>query len=424
MNELAHSNESGYWNLLRNNRPVRQLWLAQVVSEMGDWLNFVALVQTIKRFTPNAEAVGWLIVIQMLPFMLIGPMAGIVADRFNRRHVMIAADLLRMVIVLGYALIQEPGQLWLLYVLAGLHFSVTAFFEPARAALIPTIAKGEELLSANALTGVTWSMMLAIGGGLGGLIAGLFSPRTAFLADGATFFCSALLLLRMSGVGQIARNPHKSHTSDGSLVPAIRFLREHPRVFAVLLVKSGICITASGVWLLQVVYGQRVFPVGNDGAFSVGLLYGMHGLGAFFGAIFTNRFEQTTMRRSLILILAAFVFRSVFFFGWGMAVNLAQVAIATLFITACGSLLWVVSTTLLQILSPDEMRGRLFAIENALLTFSMASGTFLIGRALDVWHLSPAVTALATGGAALTVAFLWLMVVMVWNRHEPEAAEA
>ena len=74
----------GYWQLLKNNPQVRRLWFAQVVSELGDWLNFVALVQLIKHFTPNAQAVGGLIVVQMLPMVVMGPVAGIVADRFNR----------------------------------------------------------------------------------------------------------------------------------------------------------------------------------------------------------------------------------------------------------------------------------------------------------------------------------------------------
>src|SRR6267142_2236695 len=138
----------GYWQLLRRNAPVRRLWFAQVVSELGDWLSLVALLQLIYKFSPSAQAAGWLIVIQMMPLMVFAPLAGMVADRFDRRKVMIASDLVRAVIVLGFFTIDSPQELWLLYLLSALQFSVTAFFEPARAALLPTLAEGEELIAA------------------------------------------------------------------------------------------------------------------------------------------------------------------------------------------------------------------------------------------------------------------------------------
>src|SRR5262249_59541795 len=125
----------GYLLLLRRNGAVRKLWLAQVVSELGDWLNLVALFQIIGKFSGKAEAGGLLIIIQMLPLMVFSPLAGIVADRFDRRYVMIVADLIRFAVVLGFLTINSPDRLWLLYLLAGIQFSVTAFFEPARAAL-------------------------------------------------------------------------------------------------------------------------------------------------------------------------------------------------------------------------------------------------------------------------------------------------
>src|SRR6185503_3613890 len=156
----------GYWQLLRRNRSVRRLWFAQIVSELGDWLNFVAQLQIINMFSSSAQAAGLLIILQLMPLMVFSPISGIVADRFDRRIVLIAADLLRAVIVLGFLTIDRPEELWLLYVLAALQFSVTAFFEPARNALLPMIADGEELITANALTGVTWSVMLAVGGAL------------------------------------------------------------------------------------------------------------------------------------------------------------------------------------------------------------------------------------------------------------------
>ncbi|MEW6734412.1 MAG: MFS transporter [Acidobacteriota bacterium] len=403
----------GYWQLLYSNQRVRRLWSAQVISELGDWLNFVALLQLINKFSASAQAAGGLIIIQMLSMVVFSPLGGILADRFNRRTIMIVADLIRAVVVLGFLLIDQPNELWLLYLLAGIQFSVTALFEPARAALVPSLAKREELVTTNALTSVTWSIILAIGGTLGGVIAGLLSNAAAFIIDAVSFVISALLLVGLDCPVSLERE-NRSARSDGGLSTALSFLRKNPRVLAVLLVKSGLCVTAGGVWLLSVVYGQRVFPVG-DGALSVGLLYGACGIGSVVGATLTSRlFYQATMK-PVRAIMWAFAWRSVFFLCWGLAPNIGLVALAIICVNACGSLLWVVSTTLLQRLTPDEIRGRLFALEFAALTFTMALSIWLIGRALDVWQFSPSHTTIATALAAVVIAAIWFCVLIRWS---------
>jgi MFS family permease len=408
----------GYLQLLRRNKSVRRLWFAQVVSELGDWLNFVAQLQIIKQFSGSAQAAGWLIILQLLPLMVFSPIAGMVADRFNRRYVMIAADLLRAVIVLGFLTIDKPEELWLLYVLAALQFSLTAFFEPARSALLPTLAEGDELVTANALTGVTWSVMLAVGGALGGVIAGLVSNTAAFIVDSASFFLSAALLLGFP----IPKRDGREETMkarvrpDSSFRPAFAYLRERPQVLALLLVKSGICVTAGGVWLLSVVYGQRVFPIGDGGALSVGIFYGAHGFGAIIGANFTGRFFRKAASEPIHAILWGFLIRSGFFLLWGLATNITMASLAMIGVAACGSLLWVLSTTMLQQFTPDEIRGRIFAIEFALLTLTMSASIGVIGHALDYWGISPSLTTLSTAVMAILIALCWLMVLLRWRR--------
>ncbi|MBI4752017.1 MAG: MFS transporter [Acidobacteria bacterium] len=413
----AHAKHIGYIDLLRRNPKVRRLWMAQVVSELGDWLNFVALVQIINHFTPNAQAIGWLIVIQMIPMVVVGPFAGVIADRFNRCGVMIVADLIRAAVVLGYLTIDRPEELWRVYVLAALQFSVTAFFEPARAALIPSLAEGEELVASNALTSVTWSVMLALGGFLGGLITGFINPTATFLIDFISFIVSALLLIRLLKAGVIRHLEHPSdnpNPSSSSLWPALVFLVQHRQVAAVLLVKTGIAVTAGGLWLLSVVYGQRVFPVGKEGALSVGLLYGVHGLGSIVGASLSSRMLRTG--RPIHVMWWAFALRTAFFYFWAEAGNLTVVSVAIIAATTCGALLWVLSTTVLQELVPDEIRGRIFSLENSAMTFGMIVSTVLTGRALDIWHLTPQATTMWTALAAAIVAAGWGWVTWRWER--------
>jgi MFS family permease len=414
--------EIGYYQLLRDNGRVRRLWLAQVVSELGDWLNFVALLQLIQLFSGNAQAAGFLIAMQMLTMVVFSPIGGTFADRFDRRKVMIAADLIRALVVLGYLLIHQANQLWIIYFLAAVLSAFTAFFEPSRSALVPTLAEGQELILANALSGVTWSVMLAIGGAVGGIIAGLVSNTAAFLADSASFLLSASLLMRLYGNYQRAANEKNgiSHSDviDRSWWPVIRYLRERPRVLAVMLVKSGICLTAGSVWLLSVIYGQHIFPIGKGGAISVGLLYGAHGLGAVIGASLTSRFFRGNSLSPLQGILWAFILRSVCFVLWGIAPNLWLVALSVIMVTACGSLLWVMSTTLLQQLTHDEVRGRLFSLEITTMTLTMAISIFAIGHAIDVWRISPPNTTLITAAVAILTGIGWALVMACWQNWQ------
>src|SRR6185369_6488756 len=162
----------------------------------------------------------------------------------------------------------------------------------------------------NALTGVTWSVMLAVGGALGGLIAALVSNRAAFLADSSSFLISAALLVGFkTPLRARQREDIKETKKESGFGPALDYLRARPQVIALLLIKSGICVTAGGVWLLSIVYGQRVFPIGEGGALSVGLFYGAHGFGAIIGANFTGRFFRKAAMGPFRSILWAFLVR-------------------------------------------------------------------------------------------------------------------
>src|SRR3989449_9118322 len=172
-----------YRELLRGNHGFRLLWLGQVVSQMGDWFDTIAVYTITLRLTGSTRSVALIMVARFLPSVVMGPLSGVVADRFSRRSIMITADLLRAVVVLGFLLIRRPDQMWLVYVLTVLQLAFSAFFEPAKTAAVPSIVSDRELLSANAIASVTWSAMLTPGAALGGLVAGWVGTDTAFILD-------------------------------------------------------------------------------------------------------------------------------------------------------------------------------------------------------------------------------------------------
>ena len=125
-----------YFTLLRANRDFRFLWMAQLVSELGDWFYSLAIYDLLLAMTGSGQAVSYAIIIQLLPWFFMTPVAGYLADRFPRRHLMIVADIVRGVVVLGLLLVRTTGDIWLVYVLLGVEVIFASIFEPARSALL------------------------------------------------------------------------------------------------------------------------------------------------------------------------------------------------------------------------------------------------------------------------------------------------
>jgi len=187
-----------YLVLIKENQDFRYLWFSQIVSLLGDWFNLIASATLVANLSNSGLAIGGIFLARFLPPFLLGPVVGVVADRFDRRKILILSDVLRTVIVLNFLFIQDVQDIWLLYVLTILQLSISAFFEPARAAILPTIVARQDIITANALAGATWSVMLALGAALGGLITALLGTTSAFIIDAATFLLvSAWFVLQM-----------------------------------------------------------------------------------------------------------------------------------------------------------------------------------------------------------------------------------
>ena len=234
---------AGYLALLRRNRDFRLLWLGQVVSQLGDWFDTIALSTLVLQLTGSGRAVGLVLVARFLPSVFAGPLAGVIADRFNRRRVMIVSDVLRAIVVLGFLFVRRPDQLWLVYALTVLQLALSTFFEPARSAAVPSVVTPREIVAANAISSVTWSAMLTLGAAVGGVVAGRFGTDAAFVLDSLTYLVSAALIARIRLPKRPAR-PKRKLTVARALgitdtLEGLRYVRTRPRVLATLLAKPA-----------------------------------------------------------------------------------------------------------------------------------------------------------------------------------------
>lgn len=406
-----------YLSLLRRNRNFRLLYIGQTISQLGDWFNTVAVYALLLDLTGSATAVAWMLIVQMLPIALVGPLAGVVVDRLNRRRIMMAADLVRGCVILGLLLVRRADQVWIAYVVTALAVTAQAFFEPARTATIPNVTSADELLPANALSSATWSAMLAIGASVGGLVTAAFGRNVAFAVNAASFFVSCVFI---ASTRYDSTPPVRSRlkgwaalTGASDLADGVRYIRASSHVAALMFVKAGWGL-AGGILLLLTIFGQRVFPVGGSAAAGIGVLYGARGIGAALGPIllrFILGQKPAALRRA---IGPAYFVIGVFYAALSGAPGLFTAAVCVLLAHFGGSILWVFSTVLLQMEVPDAFRGRVFAAELALVTLTSSASSYLTGHALD-GGASPRSVSLWLGALFFIPGILWLLILSRWK---------
>jgi predicted MFS family arabinose efflux permease len=414
-----------YLALLRDNRNFRLLWLAQIVSELGDWFYTLAVYNLLLELTGSrAQSVGLAVVLQVLPSTLIAPTAGVVNDRIRRRQVMIAADLARFFIVLSMLLVRSRGMVWLVYPLLFLENLGVGFFEPAHSSVLPNIVPQDQVLTANALASITWSFCLAMGAALGGVVGAFLGRDAVFVLNALSFLASAALIARMrftephtAGLPPLQARDLVSFTP---ILEGFRYIRRHPRLRATVFVKAGGGLLGANNVLLPIL-GERVFPLHMAGLkadraalLGMSMLMGARGAGALLGPLIAGKWAQHREPRLRIGILFGFLVGAAGYccLGWSSAFVTAIVCVAAAH--AGTSTNWVFSSTLLQIHTEDRFRGRVFSADYGLCMLTISASSYLAGVALDI-GIAPSTFAVGLGVTMLAPAGLWLLTLR-WGR--------
>ena len=391
---------------------------------MGDWFNTIAIYTIILNLTGSGRDVGLLLVARFLPSFIFGSLSGVLADRFSRRSIMIISDLLRAVVVLGFLFVRRAEQMWIIYVLTVLQLGFSTFFEPAKTAAIPSIVSDRELVAANAISSVTWSVMLTLGAAIGGLITGWLGTDVAFVLDSLTYLLSAALIASVRLPKRPARE--KGRLTVGRVlgitetVEGARYVKHRPRVLALLLVKPAWGL-GGGILTLLAVFGERIFPVGKSAATGIGVLFAARGIGTAVGPIVARRIAGEGKRRMLATIGIAFLIGGLGYIAFGGTSSFVVALIVLGVAHTGGSILWVFSTVLLQRGVEDGFRGRVFAAELALLTLTMAASNYVTGELLDR-GLSPRSVTIGIGILFLVPGIIWFVTQRWWDRGGREQA--
>ncbi len=399
---------AGFGRLLRHNHNYRNLWMGQVVSEVGDHFNTIAVFSLVLHNTNSGFAVSGVMLARAIPMLLAGPIAGVSLDRFDRRKLMLASDLFRAAIAIFFMLAIPASRTWLVYILSALLMGASPFFTSGRAAILPSIASKDELHTANTMTQTTQWTTTAVGSFLGGASAAAYGYETAFFLNALSFLFSAWSISRLRGHFTVRREVSLNETKVmkpwHEYTQGLRYIRSIPLVFGLMMVGVGWASGGGAAQVLFSLFGERVFHRGPAG---IGELWGVAGLGLVFGGFFAHRlmprlnfagYKRTITIAYLFHGGCYVIFSLMTHYGWALfflALSRAAVAFSS-----------VMNMTMLLRHVSDEFRGRVFATLETLVWAVMMLSMTGAGLASD--RVDTRWIGVASGVLSSCTAFYWM----------------
>lgn len=402
---------SGYLELVRRNVNFRRLWIGNVISLLGDWFNFIALIHVVGGLTNSPLALGVVFIAKMLPSAVASPVAGLIVDRFDRRRLMIGADVLRAVVVAGLIYADVIASVALVYLLTVVQVVISSVFQPAQSASIPNITAPRELLTANALMAVSWSVMLAIGAAAGGVVTALYGSRVVFALDALSYLVSAVFIVRTAIPQETDESPRGPvlKVAYREIVEGWRYLRSHGGVGRISLAKAAWATGGGALVYMLALAGERIDPQAQDVA--IGVLFAARGVGTGIGPIIVRRYFGDRLRWPVVLggcmIFSGLVYALFGILPWSYLMVLLVVAAHT-----SSGANWVLATVMLQERTVDRYRGRVFATEWLLVMGADATSILAASLVLE-YSLLPLRASMFLFATVLVLSgILWLRIVV------------
>ncbi|CAL8462528.1 g2061 [Coccomyxa elongata] len=503
-----------YYELLRDNKCFRIIWIGEVINNCGGWFNYVATLTVVERLAgERGLLVSLVLIVRMLPSLLLFPVAGVAADRYSREMVLVVSNVAAACSVICFTFIQRPQDVWALYVLLFMQFSANSFYDPARRAITPTIVSSDKLPLATTLDSFAWSLVGAVGASLGGFAVSHVGPNICFVLDAVTYIIAAFCAFALKGMLtelkvkqesdvdvealhlaapqkatvelvpqppkttvsvalhgdagelhsrgggessaaviyadleegedaetehliQARRADHSSASSSGAQATAktadqgiwqavtggfteeLAALKEgaiyisapkNRDAAAFALIKASGAIVWGASDILQVRFSNLPSMQSlGDSSTTLGLLFASIGLACFIGPVLSNRITPPRKPHLLRACAASFV---LFFAGYllmSVAPNIWALVPSTIVRSMGSSVVWVYSTLLIQLRVPNQLQGRMMALEMAAYVVAESMSAVLGGMAFDLIGLSVRSVALLMSGIAAVSAALWV----------------
>ena len=394
--------------LLKQNRNYRYTWIGQVISEIGDHFNNIAVFSLAMETTHSGLVVSGVMLSRAVPAVMAGPVAGVILDRFDRKRIMLASDLTRAVVALAFVATLRHHQTWLLYVLSALLMFASPFFTSGRTSILPTITSREELHTANSLTQTTQWTTLTVGTMVAGLSAATLGYKWAFILNSLSFLGSATCIWQLRTQGSF-RAKREALTEEQVVRPwheykeGLRYMRSSPLIMGIALIGVGWATGGGAAQILFTLFGEQVF---NRGPAGIGIVWSAAGVGLLAGGALAHaigrRISFRDYKRAIVICYivhgGAYVlfsqmrsFAAALFF---IALSRAGVAVSS-----------VLNVSQLLRRVPDEFRGRVFSTAESLVWSTMMVSMTAAGIASQ--FESPRTIGFVAGILSSTTALFW-----------------
>ena len=408
------------WGLLRQNRNYRYTWMGQVVSETGDWFNNIAVFALIMEKSGSGLVVSGVMLARAIPAMVAGPIAGVLLDRFDRKRIMIASDLIRAAVALAFLLTIGQPRPWLLYALSAALMFASPFFTSGRAAILPTIASPEELHTANSLTQTTGWATLTAGTLLAGYSTAQLGYRWAFIINSLSFVFSAAAIWRIATPGGF--RPSRSDAG-GAVQPwreyreGLAYLRSVPLMMGIAMISVGWALGGGAAQILFALFGVQVFHRGPAG---IGGIWGFAGIGLLAGGALAHfAGQRPSFAGYKRAVTASYILHGAAYMIFSQASTYSLALAAMMFSRIGMAVTTVLNNFQLLRHTPDQYRGRVFATMESLRWSMMIVSMAAAGIASQ--YYSPRAIALIAGALGLLTALAWAW--CDWTGRLPEPRE-
>ncbi|MBK8810026.1 MAG: MFS transporter [Acidobacteria bacterium] len=402
-----------YSQLLRGNRDFRNLFAGQLISELGNWFNYIAglgLIRLVSGASP--EAAGILLLCRTLPWSVLMPFAGTLADRFSRRQIMIWTDVVRGFLALVFLLVDSRDDMWIAYSGAVVLSTASAFFDGAKNAAIPNIAGRDGLLSGTALMFSSRFLLMAIGSALGGIASAYFGYDVAFVINALSFFASAVSISLVSEEAmredETAKREKESFMAE--LKEGMRYTVRNRFALTILLMNIIWATGGGATFLAFEGLATKVFGgLGQNADFIVAVLMSSNGVGLTIGMILAHRVGSFVERRRIE--------RS--FIGWALLAHgvlfalagiMPTVWLAALFVVFSRTVVgaeYAVQETIFQRGLPDHIRGRITTLDRGAEITIFSFSSYLAGLSLN--YVSAQLLTIVSGLLAGSSGLIWFL---------------
>ena len=385
------------------NQQFMRLWWAQLISQFGDRLNQMALIGLMaERAHGSAYSLAKLLSFTIIPVFIVGPIAGVYVDRWDKRKTLFVCDLVRGILVLAIPLLFfYKKSIIEIYILVFLIFCFSRFYVPAKMSIVPELVPSENILMANSLLTTTGMLAFVMGCALGGFLVDKIGAKAGFIGDSATYFFSALMIISMRSKFKLNINKEKiiekgkeilaiEKSFFAEIKEGLQYLFSQRQIRFVMNMFFILLSAAGAIYVVIIVFIQKSF---NSVTRDLGVLAVCLGLGLFIGALLYGRWGKKVLwSRTIFFSLIA---------GGAMVIVFAVMVQQYPNVILAGSLafllgvvigpIFIASNTIVHVASDEKMRGKVFSALEVVIHFafltSMLVSSWLAERVDAFWIL-------------------------------------